>query len=238
VIESEGDRGTQAGAGRNRRCTQMDADGVSPAILEYPRSFACICGFPSDVFGNSLQNAGCSRGRQFSCLTAIALADTGYVRCPRFVSRPRPALMEIRSTRFGSIAAEPGDILHFPEGLVGFADCRDWVLLADGQNDALAWLQSVDRPELSLAVVSPRRFVPGYQMRVARGELEPLKLDRLRGARVLVIVGKTNRAVTLNLKAPLVINLDRRLGRQVIANGQLPLQYEVASASPTLKMTA
>jgi len=146
--------------------------------------------------------------------------------------------MQIRSTRFGPIDTEPGDLLHFPEGLVGFADCRDWVLLADGQNEALAWMQSVDRPELSLAVVSPRRFVPSFQLRVARCELEPLKLDHLKGVRVLVIVGKTARSVTLNLKAPLVINLDRRLGRQVIANGQLPLQYEVASATPAWKMTA
>ena len=146
--------------------------------------------------------------------------------------------MEIHSTRFGPIGVEPGDILHFPEGLVGFADCRDWILLADEQNSALAWMQSVDRPELSLAVVSPRRFVPGYHMRVARRELDPLKLEHLQGARVLVIVGKTNRSVTLNLKAPLVINLDRRLGRQVITNGDLPLQFEVASPPTSLRISA
>jgi flagellar assembly factor FliW len=146
--------------------------------------------------------------------------------------------MEIRSNRFGPIDVEPGDIIHFPEGLVGFADCHDWILLADAQNGALAWMQSVDRPELSLAVVSPRRFVPGYQMRVARRELEPLKLDHLQGARVLAIVGKANRSVTLNLKAPLVINLDRRLGRQVITNGDQPLQHEVAIASAAWKLSA
>ena len=146
--------------------------------------------------------------------------------------------MEIHSTRLGPIQVEPDDLIHFPEGLVGFGDCRRWVLLADAQNDALAWMQSVDRPEVTLAVVSPRRFVPGFRMHVARRELEPLRLEQPQAARVLAIVGKTDRSVTLNLKAPLVINLDLRLGRQVITNGELPLQHELGTALPTLKMSA
>lgn len=146
--------------------------------------------------------------------------------------------MEIHSSRLGTIEVEDADVLHFPEGLVGFADCRDWVLLADAQNEAVAWMQSVDRPEVSLAVVSPRRFAPDVQFRLARRELAPLNLDRLAGVRLLVIVGRTNRSVTLNLKAPLVINLERRLGRQVITNGDLPLQYEVGSSSLPLKASA
>ena len=146
--------------------------------------------------------------------------------------------MEIRSSRFGSIEVDDADILHFPEGLVGFAGCRDFVLLGDEQNGAVAWLQSIDQPEVGLAVVSPTRFVPGFRMRVARRELEPLKFDQLRGVRVLVIVGKSGRGITLNLKAPLVVNLERRLGRQVVTNGGLPLEYEVAAAAPALKMIA
>jgi flagellar assembly factor FliW len=146
--------------------------------------------------------------------------------------------MEIHSSRFGPIEVGPDDVIHFPEGLAGLGDCRHWVLLADAQNDAVAWMQSVDRPEVALAVVSPRRFVPGFRMHVARRELEPLQLEQIQAARVLAIVGKTDRSATLNLKAPLVINLDLRLGRQVITNGQLPLQYELGAALPTLKMSA
>lgn len=146
--------------------------------------------------------------------------------------------MEINTTRFGQVEVRSDDILHFPEGLLGLAECRDWILLSDAQNDALAWMQSVDRPEVALAVVSPRRFVPDFQMRVARRELEPLELQQVHAAEVLVVVGKTGHSVTLNLKAPLVINLDRRLGRQVITNGELPIQYEVARTTRTLKRSA
>lgn len=144
----------------------------------------------------------------------------------------------IHTTRFGAVEILPEDVLSFPEGLMGLAECREWVLLADLQNEAVVWMQSLERPEIALAVVSPRRFVPDFQMRVARRELEPLHLEEVRMAQVLVIVSKAGRAVTLNLKAPLVINLQRRIGRQVITNGELPMQYEVTSASPALKKSA
>ncbi|MEN6497372.1 MAG: flagellar assembly protein FliW [Thermoguttaceae bacterium] len=146
--------------------------------------------------------------------------------------------MNTHTTRFGQIEFDAEDVIHFPEGLLGLDGCRQWVLLADAGNDALAWMQSVDRAEVALAVVSPRRFVPGYRLRVARRELEPLQFQSLESAEVLIVVGKSEQAVTLNLKAPLVINLDLRLGRQVITNGDMPIQYELASETSALKKSA
>jgi flagellar assembly factor FliW len=135
--------------------------------------------------------------------------------------------MIINTTRFGCVVIDRRDIIRFPEGLLGLSDCRDWVVLADTQNDAVAWMQSVERPEIALAVVSPRRFVPDYQVRVASRELEPLKLRNVQAAQVLTVVAKTRGSLTLNLRAPLVLNLKRRLGRQIIANGELPVRHEI-----------
>lgn len=146
--------------------------------------------------------------------------------------------MQIKTTRFGALEIEAEDIISFPTGLLGLEDCRHWVLLADVQNSALGWLQCATRPEVALAVVSPRRFVAGYQFRVFRSELAPLELTEVQRAQVLTIVGKNERAITLNLKAPVVINLERRLGRQVIANGDQPVQYELISQPAPLKKSA
>lgn len=146
--------------------------------------------------------------------------------------------MEISTTRFGPIELQPDDVIHFPEGLLGLEACRDWVLLAEAENDAVAWLQSVDRADVALAVVSPRRFVPKYRMRVARRELEPLELDHIGRAQVLVIVGRTERCLTLNLKAPIVINLDRRSARQVITNGELSVRHQLGAGLPAMKRSA
>ncbi|MCR4414731.1 MAG: flagellar assembly protein FliW, partial [Thermoguttaceae bacterium] len=65
--------------------------------------------------------------------------------------------MEVHSTRFGRIEFAADDILCFPEGLPGLTDCREWVLLADPEDDAVVWMQSISRPEIALAAVSPRR---------------------------------------------------------------------------------
>jgi flagellar assembly factor FliW len=146
--------------------------------------------------------------------------------------------MKINTTRFGALEMQPEDVLHFPGGMLGLEDCRDWVLLADAENDALGWLQSVTHSEIALAVVSPRRFVPDYQVRVSRLELEALEMTDLREAQVLSIVGKNDRGITLNLKAPVVINLQRRLGRQVITNGDLPIQHTLTSEAAPLRRSA
>jgi flagellar assembly factor FliW len=143
--------------------------------------------------------------------------------------------MNIITSRFGPLEIRGESVILFPNGMMGWEECREWVLLADAQNDSLAWLQSIERPDVALAVVSPRRFVPGYRIMISRRELAALGLDDVKSANVLAIVGKTSRSMTLNLKAPLLINPVRRLGSQVIAQGDLPVQYELEGANTMRK---
>lgn len=146
--------------------------------------------------------------------------------------------MQIATSRFGLIDIEADDLLLFPMGLAGFEHIQHWVLLADGDNDAVAWLQSVQHPEVALAVVSPRRFVPDYQIRVSRGQLSGLELTSEQDAYVLAVLARHEGKLTLNLKAPLVLNLDSRLGRQIIASDEQPLQLELPVTSPSVRKIA
>ena len=146
--------------------------------------------------------------------------------------------MRINTSRFGRIDVDAGDIIQFPSGLPGLEDCREWALLADSTNDALGWLQCTTRGDMALAVVSPRRFVPDYQVRIPRSELTPLAISDISQAQVVVVVGKTDTTLTLNLKAPIVINLEARIGRQVVASGELPLQYELTIQRQPLRKSA
>ena len=146
--------------------------------------------------------------------------------------------MDLKTTRFGNFPIDPDDVIRFPQGVIGLEQCKDWVLLADSQNDALGWLQCTSHPEIALAVVSPRRFVPEYRVRVYRKELAPLELIEAKDAQVLVILGRNGESLTLNLKAPLLINLDRRLGRQVVANGDAAIQHKLSSHRFPLRKSA
>jgi flagellar assembly factor FliW len=136
--------------------------------------------------------------------------------------------MQISTRHFGRVEIEVDDILLFPRGLVAFEDCQHWVLLSDDQNEALAWLQSVSRDEVALPVVSPRRFFNDYSVRVGRGQLLPLEFSQFDQAYILAIVSQSDGELTLNLKAPLVINLDRRLGRQIITSDEQPVALLLA----------
>ena len=146
--------------------------------------------------------------------------------------------MQITTSRFGRIEIDAGDVIRFPSGLPGLEDCREWALLADSSNEALGWLQCISRPQVALAVVSPRRFVPDYQVRIPRSELTPLALSDIRQAQVVSVVGTTGTSLTLNLKAPIVINVEARTGRQVVASGDLPLHYELTPNRQPLRKSA
>lgn len=147
--------------------------------------------------------------------------------------------MHIDTSRFGAVQIEADDILLFPHGLIAFEDCRHWVLLSDAENESLGWLQCVSRPDVALPVISPRRFVPGYQLRIARSQLSPLELTQFDQAFLLTIVSQEERSLTVNLKAPIVVNLDRRLGRQVIATDEQPVAHLIGQRlRPLLRKSA
>lgn len=146
--------------------------------------------------------------------------------------------MKIHTVRFGEVAIESQDVLQCKNGLVGYEDCNEWVILADAENAAVAWLQSLQRPELAMPVVSPRRFVPDYQIRIEEEQLESLELSSVDSAHVLCLVGKNADHLTVNLRAPLIVNLEKRLASQVITFDDQPLQHELASLPVNLRRSA
>ena len=84
-------------------------------------------------------------------------------------------------------------------------------------------------PIIALPVVSPRRFVSEYQVRLEPSDVDVLQLTSVDQAYVLGIVSRDEETLTLNLRAPLVINLDRRIGCQVVTVDPQPMQYELAT---------
>ena len=140
--------------------------------------------------------------------------------------------MYVMTTRFGNVPIEPSDVLRFEQGLIGMETCREWVLLADNSNAGLAWLQSLERPEIALAVVSPRRFVSDYQVRVSSRDLAPLGPPSAKSIQVLSILNRHEDTLTLNLKAPIVINLSTNRGRQVVAKNDHEVQFVLGATIP------
>jgi flagellar assembly factor FliW len=146
--------------------------------------------------------------------------------------------MHVSATRFGTLNINPDDIILFPSGLIGWETNHHWILLADADNDAIGWLQSTTDPDLALALISPRRFVPEYRVRVSRRELKAIELEELEQAYILNVVAQSEGRLTANLRAPLLFNMQQRLGRQVVTVDDQPLQWELTPSPLKLRKSA
>ena len=84
--------------------------------------------------------------------------------------------MVVNTTRFGQVDLKEDDILTFPEGLLGFADLRKFVLLDDPSDEIFAWLQSCDAGAIAFPVLEPDIFTENFSVNLSKGDLETLKL--------------------------------------------------------------
>jgi flagellar assembly factor FliW len=109
-------------------------------------------------------------------------------------------------------------VIHFDEGLIGFSECKDFVLM---ENESLApfrLLQSLESPQVSFLVLEPTALISNYYDRVPQRDWEALEvLDGTKPlAFVIVMIGSTPENSTGNFQAPLLVNYERMIGKQVI----------------------
>ena len=109
-------------------------------------------------------------------------------------------------------------VIHFDEGLIGFSECKDFVLL---ENESLApfrLLQSVDSPEVGFLVLEPTALMTNYCSEVPAREWESIGVAGSMNplAFVIVVIGSTPEASTGNFQAPLLVNYRKMIGKQII----------------------
>jgi flagellar assembly factor FliW len=138
-------------------------------------------------------------------------------------------------TRFGTLDCEARDLLLFPEGLIGFEHLHAWVLLRERP---LAWLQAVEDLQIALPVVSPFRYVADYRLRLDSSDCRLLDLNAPGQAVVLAAVGRHDEQWTLNLRQPILIRPEQRLGRQVVAGSGHSLQHVLPRSRGSVRKCA
>ena len=141
--------------------------------------------------------------------------------------------MNVVTTRFGSVQVEEADLLRIPEGLVGFRNLTRFVQLPDLKVAGLSWLQSLDAPDIAFGLVPPPLAVSDYSVELRPGDRAALELDDERSALVFVILNRGEAGLTVNLQGPLVFNMAKRLGRQlVLTSSRYAVKYPVNGATP------
>jgi flagellar assembly factor FliW len=143
--------------------------------------------------------------------------------------------MEIKATRFGTINFDEERIITMPRGLIGFASETRFVFLEPPAGRTVAWLQSVDTPDLAFPVVAGDAFGANYPSPNAAELGRRAKLvtgDGPQTFTTLVVVASRGCPAQriANLLAPIVVNVDTRVGAQVV------LDPEVYSAATPFEL--
>lgn len=135
--------------------------------------------------------------------------------------------MVINTRVFGEITIEDNKLIHFPGGIVGFPELQDFALIHDeekGDNGGIRWMQSVQEPQFAMPVIDPLCVKEDYNPLVEDDLLAPL--GNIEPEELLVLTTITVPSdltkMTVNLKAPFIINAANRIAAQVIVE-----DYEV-----------
>ncbi len=125
--------------------------------------------------------------------------------------------MNINSNRFGEIECKEKDLLHIPDGLIGFPDSKKYVLFDHKKDSPFRWLQSADEPDLAFVVIDPLLIVPDYPLDQLRDHLAK-DADRPESLAVaaIVTVPPAPTPITVNLLAPLAFNAQTHIGAQIV----------------------
>ena len=143
----------------------------------------------------------------------------------------------IETTRFGTVEYAENDVIEFPWGLPGFSGLHRFLALSLAEQPNFLWLQSVEDPGIALPAADPWQIFNDYEPRLPPYATESLEL---RGASdftllCVVVVTKDAEELTMNLLAPIVVNLQSNRARQVMLENS---PYSVRTPIPRKHLEA
>ena len=106
----------------------------------------------------------------------------------------------------------------FEKGLPGFEDYKTFIIGEVEGNSKLKLINSMDNEHIGFISISPFDIKKDYEIKLDDETLKFLEIESPEDVILLNIItlGKTLEKSTVNLKAPLVINIKNNKGKQLI----------------------
>jgi flagellar assembly factor FliW len=125
--------------------------------------------------------------------------------------------VKIATKAYGEIEVDEHQKIVFPQGLLGFENLKDYILL-DAERQPFYWLQSMDLEQVAFILVNPFLFRPDYEVNISNEELAEIGINSPQKALIfsIVTVPSDGGPMTANLQGPLIINRDLRTGKQAV----------------------
>lgn len=128
-------------------------------------------------------------------------------------------MKKINTTRFGEIEIDEKKTVHFPDGLLGFPDKKNYFIMEHKKGSPFLWLQSMDSPDLAFVMVNPFLLDGDYLKALSKDEETLLKNehdDEVLVFSLVTIPRGMIEAATANLMGPIVVESKSRNAKQVI----------------------
>ncbi|MCL6612882.1 MAG: flagellar assembly protein FliW [Peptococcaceae bacterium] len=115
--------------------------------------------------------------------------------------------------------SHPGLVVSFPWGMPGL-DCREYILSPVAPESPFYFLQSAEQPGVGLILINPFAVFSDYEFELEEDSAGRLKLTDPEKAAVFCTVNASRgmESATVNLMAPIVINMENLVGKQVVLN--------------------
>lgn len=138
--------------------------------------------------------------------------------------------MVINTRIFGEVTIDDSKMIHFPAGIIGFPELVDFALIHDaeqGLKGGISWMQSVQEPGFAMPVIDPLAIKQDYAPLVDDDLLTTIGgMDNIL-VLVTITVPSDLTKMSVNLKAPLIINADTKKASQVILEADYPVKYYI-----------
>jgi flagellar assembly factor FliW len=128
--------------------------------------------------------------------------------------------MKIDTKFFGTQEINEDNIINFEHGIPGFESCHRFVISTYNNESPFLVMQSVERIDLAFILTEYEKMVPGYSIDLNDEITAELKLEKPENAAVVAIVNIQDdlARATVNLAAPIIINMNKKIGKQIILN--------------------
>lgn len=126
--------------------------------------------------------------------------------------------MTIQSDLLGPIDATDEDIFSFGQGLFGFPECHEFLLIG-AEQPGLFWLQSTEFSALTFVTVDPFLYFDEYEIDLSPADTRELEVDEPSDVLLLAIVtlpAERGEPATANLQGPIAFNPRTRIAKQVV----------------------
>ncbi len=135
--------------------------------------------------------------------------------------------MKVLTKNFGEIEVSEKDIITFDQPVLGFEGKKKYVFMIDDSlNGEFIWLQCIDDGSLCFVLANPNTLSENYAPSFAEDIAGVIGKGTYEMWLVMVVAENFGES-TVNLKSPIIVNLDERRAAQFIAEEDYTIRYRL-----------